>query len=266
MNNRVLITSVGRKVSLVIAFKEAGWYVKGLDNNPSSIALKYCDEEFTSTFYELESEIDLIIPTRDAELKAYTWKQYCNKSNVIEICQDKFKFYQWCKTNGFKTPEVYFVKPRISESGKEVECVWQELIEGEEYSVDLFADFQGNVISVVPRKRVKVLNGESVITQTVKWESLWLEAAKLSQSLGLVGHNCLQCFMVDGKLIWTDVNCRFGGASVVAIKSGCNSPLFLLKLINGEKIEPIIGKYKVGLIGKSYSEWDFEYGTSKTLD
>ena len=248
MNNRVLITSVGRKVSLVKEFKKAGWYVIGQDKNPDSIALRFCDSCFDSP--------DLIIPTRDEELFLYEGQFATPELKTLETCTDKFKFYEWCKANGFNTPEVYFVKPRISKSGKEVECVWQEVIKGEEYSIDLFA-WGGKVISVVPRKRIKTANGESTITQTVKWEPLWLEAQAISQSLGLVGHNVLQCFLSNGKLVWTDVNCRYGGASVVGIRAGCQSPKWLLTIINGGTVEPCIGEYKVGLAGYSYTDWEF---------
>ena len=257
MKNRVLITSVGRKVSLVKEFKKVGWYVLGQDIDPNAVALKFCDE---ATDYEpFAPSSNLVIPTRDAELKLGS--HGCS-DETIGICTDKFKFYKWCKANGFNTPEVYFVKPRISSSGKETECVWQELLEGEEYSIDLFSDFSGNVISVVPRKRVKVLSGESYITTTVSHPILIEQSIELSSRLRLVGHNVMQTFMVNGAFLWTDVNLRFGGASIVAIKAGCKSPEWYLKLINGEKIEPCIGKYQVGLLGRSYSEWEFDENTS----
>ena len=252
MKNRVLILSVGRKVALVKAFKEAGWYVVGQDINPGAVGLRFCDEVASATE---GTSVDMILPTRDAELKLGTHR--CS-DETIDICVDKFRFYEWCKTNGFGTPEVYFIKPRISKSGKETEVLWQELVGGEEYSVDLFADFGGQVISAVPRRRSIVINGESAVTTTVRNEKLLSSSVSLARQLGLIGHNVLQCFMKEsGEILWTDVNCRFGGASDVGIRAGCWSPLWLLRLINGEGVRPRLGEYMVGMTGYSFTEWTF---------
>lgn len=249
MKSRVLIKSVGRKVPLVNAFRGAGWYVIGEDSNKDSVALSFCDE------IRDNQVVSMIVPTRDAELKSGTHRA---SDETIDICTDKFKFFKFCKSNGFNTPEVYFVKPRVSYSGKETECVWQEYVEGEEYSIDVFCDFEGTVISIVPRQRIKTQNGESIYSQTVSSELLVSEAEKLTKALHLIGHNCLQCFLVSGKVYWTDVNCRFGGASVVSIMAGLKSPLWLLKLVNGESVKPCIGDYKVGVVGRSYTAWEFD--------
>lgn len=249
---KVCIESVGRKVSLVKAFQEAGWDVYGQDLNPNAPALKFCKQIVGGVYL---SDY-LWIPTRDAEI-ADAWSINGWDSHPIEICVDKLRFHEWCKENGFKSPEVYFVKPRISKSGKEVECVWQEKLVGEEYSVDVFLDFNSKPISAVPRKRVLVSNGEASVTTTVSHQLLLEESLSLAQSLRLVGHNVLQAFVDGQKITWTDVNCRFGGASIVAIKAGCKSPEWLLKLVNGEMVKPVIGDYKVGLTGYSYTEWLF---------
>lgn len=267
MMNRVLILSVSRKVSLVKAFKDAGWHVTGADNDPNAVALKFCNEVAERG---VEVGIDLIIPTRDAELKHGTHRA---SDQIIDICTDKLWFGKWCEANSFNTPKTLyaektrdrgcmgagFIKPRFSSSQNKTsgyeECVCQEVLYGEEYSVDLFA-WNGQVISIVPRKRVKVVNGESVVTTTVENSILVVDGSRLATTLGLVGHNVLQCFLVNGEPFWTDVNCRFGGASAVAIEAGCKSPEWLLKIVNGEEIKPSMD-YKVGVTGYSYSEWAY---------
>lgn len=271
MKNQILILSVSRKVSLVKAFKDAGFYVIGQDIDPNAVALKFCDEIAQP---DTEIGVDMILPTRDNDLVLRT---HGSSQETIDICCDKVRFSTWCEANGFLAPKTLytqetrergvigraFVKPRFSSSQNKaegfVECVYQERLLGEEYSIDLFADFQGRVISAVPRKRLRVVNGESIITTTVSHDSLIQQSVQLSEKLGLIGHNCLQCFVsVGGDIYWTDCNVRFGGASIVSIKAGLASPLWYLKLINGDKVESCIGKYTIGLMGRSYTDWTFD--------
>ena len=271
MRNRCLILSVSRKVSLIQAFRSAGWNVTGQDLDPNAIALSFCD--VIALPNQENGPFDLILATRDADLKHGSHR--CS-DETIHICQDKVEFFRFCKENGFGTPEIKeiiytdlrgewkdgFLKPRVSssenKSGGYVECVSQEIIKGEEYSVDIFVDFRGNVLSVVPRIRLKVVSGESVLTRTVLNQQLISHSILFTKSLSLIGHNVLQCFLNNSQIIWTDVNLRYGGASAVAIAAGCKSPQWYLKLINGEEVKPCIGDYKVGLMGRSYSEWEFD--------
>lgn len=228
----------------------------GQDIDPDAAALRFCHE----TVKEVKDcKFDLLVPTRDKDLLEYSgsYKEIASRQTV-ETCVDKFRFYKFCKQHGFKSPEVYFVKPRVSKSGKETECVWQEFVEGKEYSVDLFSDFNGNVLSVVPRSRLKVINGESWVSQTFRDDKLVEEVIKLSRCLRLIGHNVLQCFHADIGYVWTDVNARFGGGSALAIKAGCKSPLWLKKIMDGKKVDPSIGEYEVGLKMLCYKESFYE--------
>lgn len=252
MKNRVLITSVGRKVGLVKAFQEAGWYVLGEDLNPSSIALNFCDEKF-----EEGKEVNLWIPTRDAEIKE-AWEFNGWDTNYLDICLDKLKFHNFCKSNRFKTPEVYWVKPRIGAGNREGEILWQEFIGAEEISVDGYRDLRGNVISVIPRKRLKVISGESCVTSTIESSLIISQSVLMANLLHLVGHFVMQCFLVENIPVWLECNARLGGGSIVGIRAGCQSPSWMLKEINGKHITPCIGNYKVGLTGKSYTEWSFD--------
>lgn len=248
-------------MALVKAFKDAGWWVIAQDIDPYAAALKFADEIDTTDHIEKWEKAELIVPTRDAELREWAGKSpkvLVPSPATVDICTDKYLFYKWCKENGFMTPEVYFVKPRISKSGKETECVWQECVDGEEYSVDLFSDFEGRVISAVPRTRARVINGESWVSVTVRQERILSESVELALRLRLIGHNVLQCFLVNGEPVWTDVNARFGGASELAIQAGLKSPLWLAMLLRGEEVKPRLGEYEVGLRMLSYKESVYE--------
>lgn len=265
-------------------------------NNPNFIAfiMDFCKKE----------DIKLIIPTRDEELILFSKnKKQFDKIGVkimvcdveaIEICQDKDKFINFCLNNSFDVPKTFnnadlisendfplFLKPVIGKSGlntfkvenfdelteilnKENDFIIQEFIDSPEYTIDLFADFDGNVISVIPRQRVQVWGGESLVTKTIKNDKIISETVKLSQCLNLKGHNTIQCFS-DGNFVkFIEINPRFGGAASISFEAGGNSAEFLVKLLNGKKLTPQIGEFKDNFISLRFVEDYFIDG--KELD
>jgi carbamoyl-phosphate synthase large subunit len=192
---------------------------------------------------------------------------------VIELCQDKRAFTAHCRTYGFAAPETLadpanarfplFARPRRGAGGCGAGRVddaralaalqpfddWlvQALVEAPEYTLDLFADFSGRVLSVVPRRRLRVVAGESVVGETVEAPILIDRAARLAASLGLVGHNTLQCFWEGGEPLWIEVNPRFGGGAALSFAAGADTPALLLRLIAGQTVEPRVGDYERGL-------------------
>lgn len=238
--------------------------------------------------------INLIIPTRDEELILFSNNQdLFNKIGVkvmvsscetIEICQDKDKFIDFCIKNNFNIPKTFpnidsikssdfplFLKPKIGKGGLNTfkidsfdefelilnideDFIIQEYVESQEYTIDLFADFNSNVISVVPRQRVSVWGGESLVTKTVKNMKLINETIRLAETLKLIGHNTIQCFFDGDDIKFIEINPRFGGACSISFEAGANSAEFLIKLLNNEELEPQIGQFKDNLISLRYVE------------
>ena len=238
--------------------------------------------------------IKLIIPTRDEELILFSEnKNLFDEINVkimvsdvetIKICQDKLKFIKFCNENGFDIPKTYedlqsineedfplFLKPVVGKSGndtfkvesfdelneilnKDVDFIIQECVESPEYTIDLFADFEGNVISAVPRQRVFVWGGESLVTRSVKDDKLLNQSVKLAQSLKLKGHNTIQCFFDGNDVKFIEINPRFGGAASISFEAGANSAEFLIKLLSGKKLKSEIGDFKDNLVSLRFVE------------
>ncbi|MCG6553506.1 MAG: ATP-grasp domain-containing protein [Candidatus Magnetominusculus sp. LBB02] len=206
---------------------------------------------------------------------------------TIAVCQDKLRFIEFCLAHGFGVPRCYnisadgvalkdisypvFIKPRFGKGGAkaarvdnedilihllrlEPQAIVAEYVRAEEYTIDVFADFQGQVISVVPRQRIGVFGGESFIGKTLN-NPMLIEAAKsLSEKLGLIGHNTIQCFLDNCTVNLIEVNPRYGGGSSLGIAAGADTPRFLIKLLKGEKLEPVIGQFKDGLYMLRYTD------------
>jgi carbamoyl-phosphate synthase large subunit len=239
-------------------------------------------------------DIKLVIPTRDEELPFFAEHKgkfakigvfvMVSEPATLEICQDKMLFVEFCKENGFATPKRYesanlsdriifplFVKPRRGKGGRGILCVnsieeldsalkqvpgaiIQEFIKAPEYTIDLFSDFSGKVISVIPRERIRTFGGESFVGKTVSSSVLFREAARLATKLGLIGHNTIQCFLENDAVKFIEVNPRFGGGAHLGFAAGAPTPLFLVKLLKGEILKPRIGKFKDNYFMLRYTE------------
>jgi len=231
-----------------------------------------------------KERIDLVIPTRDEELPFWALnkddfltigtKIMIASIETIKICQNKFLFNAFCIQNSFKIPAIVspdncknksifplFGRPQKGKSSKNTfvinteselnfyikqnnDLIIQKFIDAPEYTIDLFAEFSGKIISVVPRQRINTFGGESFVTKTCKNSILIAEAIKLSERLKLIGHNTIQCFFYEGQVLFIEVNPRFGGAANLSFIAGAPSPNFLVEIINGKVIESQIGQFK----------------------
>jgi len=239
-----------------------------------SVMLRLCEQ----------LNIKLLVPTRDEELPFFADHKEKFESvgtlvmvsdpSTIQICQDKKLFIKFCQENDFAVPRRYndvdlplnlefplFVKPWQGKGGRQTICanskeelemalkqmpaaIVQEFIDAPEYTIDLFANFSGRVISVVPRERIHIFGGESFISRTSKNLTLIQEAIRLATKLQLIGHNTIQCFLDNDIVKFIEVNPRFGGAAHLGFAAGASTPLFLVKLLKGETLEPRIGQFK----------------------
>ena len=251
------------------------------------------DDSFLSECLTLcqRFEIGLIIPTRDEDVAWFSRhariflesgvRVMVAPERVVEICQDKRAFLSFCQSGGFSVPHIYttysddtqfplFARPRFGKGGlgagpidrdvakrlfseEKAEWIVQDIINADEYTLDVFMDFSGNILSVIPRQRLRVQSGEVVVSKTVEAALLIDEASRLSSALGLVGHNTLQCFWDGETVLWIEVNPRYGGGAALGFEAGADTPGMLLGLLNGKEIIPCIDKYKRGLCLFRYS-------------
>ena len=232
-----------------------------------------------------ENSIDLLFSCRDEDLiklsefkdklKPFGTVVMVADTDTIQICYEKKLFNTFCIENNFKVPKAYerdrhidfpvFLKPNTGKGSLntfkiknkkmldfvldnfEEDFIIQKYIDEKEYTIDLFADFNGKVISVVPRERIMTVGGESYIGKTFKNNTIISESIRMSRRLGLVGHNTLQCFFDGNDVEWIEINPRFGGGANLGFESGHLTPEYLISLIKGENLDPKIGEFEEGL-------------------
>ncbi len=191
--------------------------------------------------------------------------------DVIGICQDKRKTYRFLRRHGFDAPTTWnvsaalaadrrkqfawpcFLKPWDGHAGKGTTVVHdrkellylnkrisnalcQELIDGTEYTCDVYVDFEMRVRCVVPRQRLEVRSGEVSKARVVKRLTLMKEAARLVEQLGAgPGVITLQVFETPQReLKFIEINPRFGGGVPLSIQAGADFPRWILQELVGK--------------------------------
>ena len=195
---------------------------------------------------------------------------------VIDICQDKRRTFAFLKANGFDAPVTQSVRSTLTADGKG-QLTWprllkpwdghagkhnavvrdrrellffakripnaicQELVQGTEYTCDVYVDFQKRVRCVVPRQRLEVRSGEVSKGRIVKDAQIMDEVAhvieRLSAGPGVV---TLQLFRTKrNRIRIIEINPRFGGGVPLSIKAGADFPRWILQELAGRR--PRIG-------------------------
>lgn len=187
--------------------------------------------------------------------------------SVIEICRNKFMTQEFFRRYGFGVPRLIteseikngdlkyplFIKPLDGSSSinafkinNEAELqffmayikdpIIQEFVEGEEFTVDAFLDFEGNPITIVPRRRLAARGGEISKGLIIKDREIIEEIRRLLGILKPIGDITIQCLKTNEGIKFIEINPRFGGGAPMGIRVGANTPLNIYKLLNGEKL------------------------------
>jgi carbamoyl-phosphate synthase large subunit len=241
------------------------------------------DEEFTRFIrsFVIEKNIDIVFPSLDdALLKWAHLKPELEKSGVhvmqsdmdtINICCDKWKLYNKFLENSIPTPKTSLcqdyplVKPRNGRGGEGVavtdkpipmaNMISQELLQGVEYTVDVFCNCLYEPVYIVPRVRMGVKDGKSTAgivldkPQIVEWTK------KICSVIHFTGPVNIQCFETNEGIKFTEINPRFGGGTALGMAATENwIPLIVDTII---RHIPVIAKkdIKYGLkMGRYYAE------------
>jgi carbamoyl-phosphate synthase large subunit len=130
-----------------------------------------------------------------------------------------------------------------------VDSIVQRACRGEEFSIDVFCDFDGRCLNAIPRTMIESRGGESIKGMTIKDWDLIEYGAHVAESLRLKGPATIQCFKeTDGRHEVTDVNPRFGGAFPLPLAAGSRYPELAIAVAEGERPEPALGEFREGVV------------------
>ncbi len=215
----------------------------------------------------IDTELILLSERRE-EIESQTGaKVLISDPAVIRICRNKIETQKYLEEHGFLVPRMIteeemdqdrvrypvFIKPLDGSSSihayrvetKEELCTYrklignyivQELMEGEEYTVDAFLDFDSGLISVVPRLRIATRSGEIAKGRIVRDEEITRDVTRLLKELKPIGHITVQCMKTKRGIEYIEINPRFGGGAPMSVAAGADSCENLYRLLRGESL------------------------------
>ncbi|MDR4507402.1 MAG: ATP-grasp domain-containing protein [Candidatus Brocadiaceae bacterium] len=135
----------------------------------------------------------------------------------------------------------------------------QELVKGEEYTLDILVDFEGKVRCIVPRLRIETRAGEVSKGITVKHPGIIAAGRKVAEALpGALGCITVQCFLTElNDISFIEINPRFGGGYPLSFAAGADFPRWIIQMVLGEDPDITLDGWQDGLVMLRYDEGIF---------
>jgi len=216
----------------------------------------------------IDTDLLLLAENKNHIEKQTNAKVLISDTRVVEICRDKVNTQKFLEEKGFRIPKMYtdeelengdiqfplFIKPKSGSSSINTfkvnnlnelmtyktiidQPIIQDFMEGAEYTVDVFLDFESNVITIVPRLRIATRSGEISKGKIIKDREIINDVTKLMKVLKPIGHITVQLMKTKKGIEYIEINPRFGGGAPMSIQSGADSCENLYRLLMGQKLE-----------------------------
>lgn len=205
-----------------------------------------------------------------------------SSTEVIDFCNDKIRTSIQIKEMDIPVPKIIlnptdsdlplFSKPLEGSSSKGAifvdnyymlqyllnsneKRIYQEFIDGEEYTIDVLCDTKSNVLFSGPRKRISTKSGQSVKGITVHNNTLKEYVDRICKSIRIVGVCNIQFIEKDGTFYFIEINPRYAaGGLMLTVHAGANLPLVALKLMLGLNIDKSELEHKKNIMMTRYWE------------
>lgn len=225
----------------------------------------------------INDHIDLLIPTIDTDLlvlsenkekfEAIGTRVMISAPEMIRICRDKnntSQFFVDCGLHApmpvndwreYKSGYPAFIKPKDGSSsinafkveneeelevyaGQVEDYIVQPFVSGHEYTIDIFCDWNGEPISIVPRERLQVRAGEVLKTRIDLDQTMIQEMKTLCKAFKPCGPMTVQLIRDTAGIDWyIEINPRFGGGAPLSMKAGARSAEAILRLMDREEVQ-----------------------------
>jgi carbamoyl-phosphate synthase large subunit len=252
-----------------------------------------------------EHDVRLVVPLTDLDQELLAGRRdelapalvLLPRADIVAAMADKFHAHELFVRRGIGSPDTWlpedlpddvpfpvFVKARVGFGSRHVyrcgdraqldyhlvhtpvDSMIQAACGGEEFSVDVFCDFDGNCLNAIPRTMIESRGGESIKGTVVHDEELIDLGRRVGEALPVKGPCTVQVFRdPDLGLGITDVNTRFGGAfpaPMYAARPGRSYPELIVRMARGERVEPHVGDFRSGF---TFTRWFWQIELDEDL-
>jgi carbamoyl-phosphate synthase large subunit len=209
---------------------------------------------------------------------------------IARATYDKYETHVLLQRHGLPSPPTVLpgeepssypvmVKPRRGSGARSIHCardaeeaaffvryveeptMVQRWMDGPELSIDCLSDLDGRCLNAIPRTMLESRGGESIKGAAIDDRELIELGRRVVETLGVRGPCTVQAFRDrEIGLGITDVNTRFGGAfpaPLYAAHEGRTYPELIVRMANGERVEPHVGEFVAGRTFTRYY-WQLE--------
>jgi carbamoyl-phosphate synthase large subunit len=244
-----------------------------------------CRAEHINAVLPLTDLDPVILASAAPALAAVGTSVFLPDPEVALGCQDKWECHLMLQREGLPSPPTWLsgsvdldalpypmlLKPRMGFAARHIyraanpeelafferysplESVYQQALDGIEFSTDTLGDLQGRALGAIPRSMMQAKGGEQVKGESLDDPQLVDLAVRTVETLGLRGPACIQCFRKDGEIQGiTDINTRFGGAFPLPLAAGGGYPELIVRMAAGEQPTSRVGTHRAGVVMTRY--------------
>lgn len=284
-HGRVLISDAGE--ASPTRFEADGVVDLPLVDDPgyADAVVAACAAEGVSALLPLTDLDPVLLAEREPELARAGTRVFVPSPQVALGCQDKWECHGMLEARGLPSPPTWLagtvdrrdlpypvlLKPRLGFAARHIyrasdpdelafferysplESVYQQALDGTEFSIDCLGDLSGRALGAIPRAMMQAKGGEQVKGETLDDPQLVDLAVRVVESLGLRGPSTVQCFRRDGQIQGiTDINTRFGGGFPLPLAAGGGYPELIVRMAAGETPASRVGRHEAGLVMTRY--------------
>ncbi len=125
--------------------------------------------------------------------------------------------------------------------------IYQEVIRGEEYGLDVINDLSGNYVATFAKQKVAMRSGETDLGRTCSSLPFEETARKIAAVSGHEGILSVDCFRTEEGIVVLEMNCRISGHYPLSHLAGVNYPQLLLDWLLGKATDPTCLQFEEGL-------------------
>lgn len=244
-----------------------------------------CRREQVGALLPLTDLDPVELATAAPELAGGGTSVFLPEPHIARGCQDKWECHRMLLAAGLPSPPTWLagsvdlaelpypmlLKPRLGFAARHIyraadsgelafferysplESVYQQALDGTEFSTDCLGDLRGRALGAIPRSMMQAKGGEQVKGESLDDPQLVELAVRTVETLGLRGPSCIQCFRKDGEIQGiTDINTRFGGAFPLPLAAGGGYPELIVRIAAGERPESRVGSHRAGVVMTRY--------------